>query len=182
MHGYFSRKEMEAESMVSRNFILVVSWLPPFHVYVRYNMLLRWDRNQRTSALLLLPLTRSSSTVLVNTLHAMNEIYCSKCTSSSNFFFSLALQPPLGPGLLLFQFHDHFTDGRTPWTSDQLVARPLPKHRTTQTQNKRRHTHQTSMPCVRFETTIPASERTKTVHASDRSATVTGSSVFALQY
>jgi hypothetical protein len=33
---------------------------------------------------------------------------------------------------------DHFyTDGRTPWTGDQLIARPLPKHRTTQTQNKR---------------------------------------------
>jgi hypothetical protein len=28
----------------------------------------------------------------------------------------------------------------TPWTSDQLVARPLPKHRTTQTQNKHIHT------------------------------------------
>jgi hypothetical protein len=26
-----------------------------------------------------------------------------------------------------------FTGGRTPWTGDQLVARPLPKHRTTQT-------------------------------------------------
>jgi hypothetical protein len=37
---------------------------------------------------------------------------------------------PLGPGLC-FQFYDHFTDGRTFWTSDQLVARPLPKHRTT---------------------------------------------------
>jgi hypothetical protein len=24
-----------------------------------------------------------------------------------------------------------FTDGRAPWTGDQLVARPLPKHRTT---------------------------------------------------
>jgi hypothetical protein len=29
-----------------------------------------------------------------------------------------------------FRF-DHFTDGRTPWTSDQPGARPLPKHRTT---------------------------------------------------
>jgi hypothetical protein len=45
----------------------------------------------------------------------------------------------LGP-CLCFQFHDHFTDGRTPWTSDQLIARPLPKHRTTQTQNKHTHT------------------------------------------
>jgi hypothetical protein len=55
------------------------------------------------------------------------------------YLFSLALQPPLGPGLC-FQFHDHFTDGRTPWTSDQPVARLLPKHRTTQTQNKHMHT------------------------------------------
>jgi hypothetical protein len=37
------------------------------------------------------------------------------------------------------QFHDHFTDGRTPWTSDQLVTRPLPKHRTTHAQNKHIH-------------------------------------------
>jgi hypothetical protein len=33
-----------------------------------------------------------------------------------------------------FQFHDHFTDGRTSWTSDQLIARPINKHRTTQTE------------------------------------------------
>jgi hypothetical protein len=33
-------------------------------------------------------------------------------------------------------FFYHFTDGRTPWTSDQLVARSLPKHRTTQTKIK----------------------------------------------
>jgi hypothetical protein len=33
-----------------------------------------------------------------------------------------------------------FTDGRAPWTSGQSVARPLPNHRTTQTQNKRIHT------------------------------------------
>jgi hypothetical protein len=46
------------------------------------------------------------------------------------------LYSPRGPWPL-FQFHGHFTDDRTPWTSDQLVARPLPKHRTTQTQNKR---------------------------------------------
>jgi hypothetical protein len=34
----------------------------------------------------------------------------------------------------LFFHFDHFTDGRTPWTSDQLVAMSLPKHRTTQTE------------------------------------------------
>jgi hypothetical protein len=48
-------------------------------------------------------------------------------------FFSLALQPAWALASD-FQFHDHFTDGRTPWMSDQLVARPLPEHRTTQTE------------------------------------------------
>jgi hypothetical protein len=53
----------------------------------------------------------------------------------SGLFLSLDLQPPwvLASD---FQIRDHFIDGRTPWTIDQLVARPLPKHRTTQTQNK----------------------------------------------
>jgi hypothetical protein len=89
--------------------------------------------------------------------------------NNNNFTGSTA---PVGPGLFFFQFHDHFTDNRTPWASDQLVVRPLPKYRTTQTQNK--HIHQTSLPSVGFEPTIPASERARTVHALDRSATVTG--------
>jgi hypothetical protein len=50
------------------------------------------------------------------------------------------LYSPLEPWPLLFQFHDHFTDGRTPWANYQLVAGPLPKHRITQTQNKHIHT------------------------------------------
>jgi hypothetical protein len=59
-----------------------------------------------------------------------------------------------------------FTDGRTPWTSDQPVAMPLP----TETQNKHIHKH----PCLEWdsESTIPASEREKTAHALDRAATV----------
>jgi hypothetical protein len=66
-----------------------------------------------------------------------------------------------------------FIDDGTPWTGDQLVARPLPepghhKHRI------KAYTHQTSMPCVGFELTIPASEIAKTVYALDRSATLTG--------
>jgi thiosulfate reductase cytochrome b subunit len=74
---------------------------------------------------------------------------------------------------LISQFLDHFTDGRSPWTGDQLVARQLPKHRTTQTQeNAHAHTPK-SMPRVRFEPTIPASARAKTVHAVNRSAAVT---------
>jgi hypothetical protein len=86
--------------------------------------------------------------------------------------FLLALQP-LWALASDFQFHYSSTDGRTPWTSDQLVARPLPntgqhKHRINT------YTNQTFMTCVGFEHTIPASETAKTIHASDRSATVTG--------
>jgi hypothetical protein len=61
-----------------------------------------------------------------------------------------------------------FTVGRTPWTGDQPVARPLP----TQTQNKRT---QISMPRVGLEPTIPVFKRTKTVHALDCAVTVIGS-------
>jgi hypothetical protein len=50
-----------------------------------------------------------------------------------------------------------YTVGRTPWMGDQPVARPLPTHRTTQTQ--------TSMLRVEYEPTIPALERVKKVHA-----------------
>jgi hypothetical protein len=49
---------------------------------------------------------------------------------------------------------------------DQPVARPLPTHRTTQTQ--------TSMPSVGFEITISAFEQAETVHALERAATVIG--------
>jgi uncharacterized iron-regulated membrane protein len=59
-------------------------------------------------------------------------------------FFSMALTALTGPWPLL-QFRNNFfyTGGRTAWTYDKPVARPLPTHRTAQTQNK--HT-QTSMP------------------------------------
>jgi hypothetical protein len=53
------------------------------------------------------------------------------------------------------------------------LARPLPKHRTTQTQINA-YTH-IKHPClVFFEPTIQAFERKKIVHALDRSVTVTG--------
>jgi hypothetical protein len=70
-----------------------------------------------------------------------------------------------------FSFLILYTVGRAPWTGDQLVARPLPTHRTTQTQNKRM---QTSMPRLGLEPTTPVFERAKTVHALDRTATVSG--------
>jgi hypothetical protein len=61
-----------------------------------------------------------------------------------------------------FSFLIPYTDGRTPWTGDQPVARPLPAHRTAQTQSK--HT-QTSMPWEGLDPTIPAFERAETAHA-----------------
>jgi hypothetical protein len=66
-----------------------------------------------------------------------------------------------------FSFLTFYTVGRTPWTGDQAVERPLPAHRTAQTQNKRT---QTSMPWVGFEATIPVFDRAKTVHALYRAA------------
>jgi hypothetical protein len=72
---------------------------------------------------------------------------------------------------LLFPFLNLYAVGRTPWTGDQPVARSLPTHRTTQTQNKY---PQISTPQVGFEPKIPVLERPKTVHALDRASTVIG--------
>jgi hypothetical protein len=48
---------------------------------------------------------------------------------------SMALQPFVGPWSLLQLRKLFYTDGRTPWTSDQFVTRPLP---TQQYQHKQR--------------------------------------------
>jgi hypothetical protein len=77
---------------------------------------------------------------------------------------------PCGPWPL-FQFLNLYTVGRAPWTGDQPVARSLPTHRTTQTQNTRK---QTSMPRMGFQPTFPVFELAKTVSCLDRRATVIG--------
>jgi hypothetical protein len=61
---------------------------------------------------------------------------------NAEIYLSMALQTFVGPWPL-FQFLNLYTVGRTTWTGDQPVARPLPTHRTTQTQDKRT---QTSVP------------------------------------
>jgi hypothetical protein len=61
----------------------------------------------------------------------------------------------VGPRPLLRFRNLFYTNGRSPWTSDQPVARPLHTHRTTQTRHK---CTQTSMPWMGFEPTNPASE------------------------
>jgi hypothetical protein len=60
---------------------------------------------------------------------------------------------------IFFSFLILYIVGRTAWTGNQPVARTLPTHRTTKTQNKR---IQTSVPSVGFEPMIPAFERAKT--------------------
>jgi hypothetical protein len=71
----------------------------------------------------------------------------------------------------LFRFSIPYTVGRTPWTEDQPVARPLPAHITTQTQNKRT---QTSTTWVRFEPTNSEFEREEIVHVLNSAPTVIG--------
>jgi hypothetical protein len=83
------------------------------------------------------------------------------------------VKPSVGPWPLFLQFLDLFyTVGRPPRTGNQPVAKPLPTHKATKTQNKRTHT---SMPRVGFEPTIKMFERTMMVHALDRAAAVNGS-------
>jgi hypothetical protein len=94
-----------------------------------------------------------------------------KCTTF------LIYSPSLDFGRFFLQFLVFYTIGRSPWTGDQPVARPLRAQRTAQTQNK--HT-QTSMPQVGFEPTIPVFERPKTVHALDRAATVIGTTYLTI--
>jgi hypothetical protein len=66
--------------------------------------------------------------------------------------------------LATFEFLNPDAGGRTPWMVYQPVARPLFKHMTAQTQNRRA---QTSMSRVGFEPMIPAFEEEKTVQYLD---------------
>jgi hypothetical protein len=60
--------------------------------------------------------------------------------TSLPFSFQWLFQSIQGPGLSFNSVIIFFKGGSTLQTNDQLLARPLPKHRTTQTQNKRIHT------------------------------------------
>jgi hypothetical protein len=95
--------------------------------------------------------------------HGLWSIYLSVCLSMAVQSFRWALAA--------FHLLILCTAGRTPRTGDRPVARPLPAHRTAQTQNKSR---QTSIPWVAFESMIPMFEWAKTVQALDRAATVIG--------
>jgi hypothetical protein len=95
-----------------------------------------------------------------------DNVYLSICLSNYLWLYS-----PFRAQAFYLVPQSFFTDGRTLWSSDQPVTRPLPKHRATQTQNKR---PQTSTSQVGFEPTIPVFVRAKTFHALDRAATGIG--------
>jgi hypothetical protein len=75
----------------------------------------------------------------------------------------LLLCSPLDLGRI-FSFLILYAVGRTPWAGDQPVARPLPTHRTIQTQHK---STQTSTSRTGFEPLIPVFERAVTVIGND---------------
>ena len=101
-----------------------------------------------------------------------NDTLLISTSSILNFFFSVALRPNAGHGLLILEvFLDHTqrrsTVGRT--RLDEWSTRRKDLYLTTHNT----HNRQTSMPPVGFETTISAGERPQT-YALDRAATGTG--------
>jgi hypothetical protein len=127
--------------------------MPTFNIDFTVNFVIRYTILSEcycTITLVLRLICSKISYINVFILHI-----CVECGNSTIIvvckllFFSLALQPSFGPWptsmklSVSLQFTKSQTVGRTPWMGDQLVARPLPTLRTTQTQNKRT---QTSMP------------------------------------
>jgi hypothetical protein len=147
-----------------------------FVVHPKYTVCCGRPIRSRSSVVFLSPtpslVNVSRFHVTLNASHAALPMATSKFSPYVHSFIhsSMLLQHFVRPWPLL-QFHNPFyKDGRTPWTGDQPVTKPLPTHRTTQTYNKRTQTY---MPQVVFEPTIPASDQAKTVHASDRAVAVT---------
>jgi hypothetical protein len=86
---------------------------------------------------------------------------------------SMALQP-FEPGRF-YSFSILYTVGRTPWTGNQPVGRPLYLHKEQHKHRINAHRHQ----CLGWNS-IPVFERAKTVHALDRAATVIGLAEFLM--
>jgi hypothetical protein len=99
--------------------------------------------------------------------HILSPKYLSPVHPNLEMFYDL--KSPCGPWPL-FVFLNLYTFGGTLWKGDQPIARPLPTHRTTQTQNKRRQT--TALSGIR--THNPAFQHAETVHALGRTATLIG--------
>jgi hypothetical protein len=90
-----------------------------------------------------------------------NQLVCPPSQSSNGWLYS----PLLGVSRFFFSFLIFYTVGRTPWTEDHSVARPLPAHRTAQTQYKTR---------TQIHASSGIRTQTKIVHDLDRAATLIG--------
>jgi hypothetical protein len=86
------------------------------------------------------------------------------------FIVVVTIYTPLLDFGRFFSFLILYTAGRTPWTGDLRVAKPLPTHRTTQTQNRHTEIHASNG----IEPTIPVFERVKKVEALESAATASG--------
>jgi hypothetical protein len=110
---------------------------------------------------------------LAKTVHALDRAAI-VIAMTRLFSLSLSLSLWLYSSSDFGRFLNLYTVGRTPWR----VARPLPTHRTTQTQNK---CTQTSKPRVGLEPTIPAFEQTNSrIYVCLRGGCVMTPSVFTL--
>jgi hypothetical protein len=121
--------------------------------------------------------------ISLNTSNIFQIVRCQKRAPVIIFIHSfihssMALQS-FGPWPLL-QFRNlSYTDGRTPWMSDQPVARPLPTCRTTRTQNKRTQTQS----CLEWDLNARSQRSSEQrFHALGRSATVIGNFVIIISY
>jgi hypothetical protein len=136
------RSEKQGEPAGNKTSVITTSPIsllrpPRLHVWFLPDYMALYPRKQLFSA---------SMFVRVNAKEELR--YCSKTGSSLlhplsiflSIYGSIAFRWTLAR---FFNSEILYTVGRTPWTGDKLVPRPLPTHRTRQIQNKRR---QTSMP------------------------------------
>jgi hypothetical protein len=96
-------------------------------------------RSQQKQLLLLCQTPRSVPCPASWVDDACTESTCPNCnitraldlrlTICIHFIHQWLYSPSVGPWPLLRFRNLFYTDGRTPWTSDQPVARPLPTHR-----------------------------------------------------
>jgi hypothetical protein len=94
-----------------------------------------WWRQNIVCSCRCLPHTFTDVLLSANIFQEKMDGYLNSCDWCTSL---MALQPLWA--FAAFQSPDLYTIGRTPWTNDQLVAKPLPKYMTAQTQNKHLYT------------------------------------------
>jgi hypothetical protein len=87
-------------------------------------------------------------------LYVCLSVYLSIYLSACLF---MALQPFVGPCLLL-QFLNLHTVGKTPWTGDQPIAKPLPAHTGQHKHRINAHRHYASSGTRTYDASVRASE------------------------